>query len=182
MTELEKIEYAKTFIDKLAGGINPLDGTPIPEGDLVNHVRISGCFAYVSGILQRAIEGERTEEERNTKAFISPEQLADFEFFAEPIVGSVLLGRVNKWAKLPRKEIVSVAKMNRWLIQKGLLCEGISLTGKNEKLPTEQGRAIGICSEIRTGRDGEYIAILYDANAQRFIVDRIAEIQDFSKH
>lgn len=27
MTELEKIEYAKSFIDKLANGINPLDDT-----------------------------------------------------------------------------------------------------------------------------------------------------------
>ena len=27
MTELEKIEYAKSFIDKLANGINPLDET-----------------------------------------------------------------------------------------------------------------------------------------------------------
>ena len=32
MTELEKITYAKSFIDKLANGINPLDDTPIPHG------------------------------------------------------------------------------------------------------------------------------------------------------
>ena len=48
MTELEKIAYAKSFIDKLANGINPLDDTPIPEGDIVNHVRLSRCFFYVS--------------------------------------------------------------------------------------------------------------------------------------
>ena len=29
MTELEKIEYAKSFIDKLANGINPLDDTMV---------------------------------------------------------------------------------------------------------------------------------------------------------
>lgn len=29
MTEIEKIAYAKSFIDKLANGINPLDDTPI---------------------------------------------------------------------------------------------------------------------------------------------------------
>ena len=32
MTELEKIAYAKSFIDKLAKGINPLNDMPIPEG------------------------------------------------------------------------------------------------------------------------------------------------------
>lgn len=30
MTEIEKIEYAKSFIDKLANSINPLDDSPIP--------------------------------------------------------------------------------------------------------------------------------------------------------
>ena len=32
MTEVEKIEYAKMFLDKLANGINPIDGSIIPQG------------------------------------------------------------------------------------------------------------------------------------------------------
>ena len=56
MTELEKIEYTKAFIDKLANGINPLDDTPIPEGDIANNVRLSRCFFYVSDILRQVIE------------------------------------------------------------------------------------------------------------------------------
>ena len=56
MTELEKIEYAKSFIDKLANGINPLDDTPIPDGDIANNVRLSRCFFYVSSILQKEID------------------------------------------------------------------------------------------------------------------------------
>ena len=48
MTEIEKIADAKTFIDKLANGINPLDDTPIPEDDIVNNIRLSCCFFYVS--------------------------------------------------------------------------------------------------------------------------------------
>lgn len=56
MTELEKIEYTKGFVDKLAEGINPIDGTPIAEGDLLNNVRISRCMYYVSDILRRVIE------------------------------------------------------------------------------------------------------------------------------
>ena len=56
MTELEKIEYAKSFIDKLANGVNPLDDSIIPDGDIVNHVRLSRCFFYVSDILRQVIE------------------------------------------------------------------------------------------------------------------------------
>ena len=56
MTELEKIAYAKSFIDQLAEGVNPLDGTPIPEGDIANNVRLSRCFFYVSDILRQVID------------------------------------------------------------------------------------------------------------------------------
>ena len=59
MTELEKIAYAKSFIDKLANGINPLDDTPIPDDDIANNVRLSRCFFYVSSILQKEIDRER---------------------------------------------------------------------------------------------------------------------------
>ena len=56
MTELEKIAYAKSFIDKLANGINPLDDTPVPEDDIVNNVRLSRCFFYVSDLLRQVYD------------------------------------------------------------------------------------------------------------------------------
>ena len=56
MTEVEKIEYAKFFIDKLANGINPIDDSEISESELINNVRISRCFFYVSDILRQVIE------------------------------------------------------------------------------------------------------------------------------
>ena len=53
MAEIAKILYAKSFIDKMANGINPLDNSPIPEGELLNHVRISRCLFYVSELLEQ---------------------------------------------------------------------------------------------------------------------------------
>ena len=83
MTELEKIEYTKSFIDKLANGINPLDGTPVPEGDLLNNVRISRCMFYVSNILRQVIENGGIKPQKKYKKVpfeITPEQL---ELFAK---------------------------------------------------------------------------------------------------
>lgn len=40
MTELEMINRAKTYIDKLANGVNPLTDEPVSENDIVNNVRI----------------------------------------------------------------------------------------------------------------------------------------------
>ncbi len=41
MTELETLQRAKMYVDKLANGINPLTDQPVDEGDVINHVRIS---------------------------------------------------------------------------------------------------------------------------------------------
>ena len=56
MTEVEKIEYAKLYIEKLANGINPLTGQAVPDTDLINNVRISRCLFYVSDILRQVVE------------------------------------------------------------------------------------------------------------------------------
>ena len=56
MTELEKIERARMYMDKLANGINPIDDTMVPDEDIINNVRLSRCFFYVSDILRQVIE------------------------------------------------------------------------------------------------------------------------------
>ena len=56
MTELEKMMRAKTYIDKLANGIDPLTDCEMPDDKVLNNVRISRCLFYVSDILSKVIE------------------------------------------------------------------------------------------------------------------------------
>ena len=51
MNDRNKSIIAKDWILKLANGINPLDGSAIPDGDIVNNVHISRCLFYVSELL-----------------------------------------------------------------------------------------------------------------------------------
>lgn len=55
MTELEKMQRAKMYIDKLANGINPIDDKQVSDEDAINNVRISRCLFYVSDILEQVI-------------------------------------------------------------------------------------------------------------------------------
>lgn len=48
MKDNRKLIVAKDWILKLANGINPLDGTFIPEEDIINNVHISRCLFYVA--------------------------------------------------------------------------------------------------------------------------------------
>ena len=66
MTDLEKIAYAKSFIDKLAAGIDPTDDSLIPEGDVAAKARIVGCFSYVSEVLGKLTNAPDTVAERES--------------------------------------------------------------------------------------------------------------------
>lgn len=72
MTELEKIERAKMYMDKLANGINPIDDTMAPDDDLINNVRLSRCFFFVSDVLRQVIEngGTKTAVNKKPKSFL----------------------------------------------------------------------------------------------------------------
>ena len=41
MTDLEIMQHAKEYLDKLARGIDPLTGREVPEDEIINNVRIS---------------------------------------------------------------------------------------------------------------------------------------------
>ena len=56
MTELEKMQRAKMYIDKMANGINPIDDVSAADSDMINNVRISRCLFYVSDILRQVID------------------------------------------------------------------------------------------------------------------------------
>ena len=47
MSELELMQHAKTYLDKLANGIDPITDQEVPADDVINHVRISRCLFYV---------------------------------------------------------------------------------------------------------------------------------------
>ena len=174
MTELEKIAYARSFIDKLAKGINPLDGTRIPEGDIANNVRLSRCFSYVSEILGQVYENGGIGKIEKTIPFaVTAEQLRYFEYSQYGITASEITRRLSDVVKNPQMKSLSVQKLNQWLIEAGFLYEGTDLQGKPRKMPTEKGSQLGILTEKKMGRDGEYIAILFDTRAQHFIVDNI---------
>lgn len=56
MDDLELTCRAKIYIEKLANGINPLTDDNVPEGDIVNNVKISRCLFFVSDVLEKVIE------------------------------------------------------------------------------------------------------------------------------
>ena len=180
MTELEIVQHAKTYIDKMANGTDPLTGEPVKEDDLINNVRISRCLFYVSGILEKVIANGGyvgTKPKVVKEEFALPEgALASFRFSDRPIPVSEIAARLNALKQQENMKDLTAAKIADWLVTAGFLAVRSDQKGKNRKYPTEQGAALGLSLEHRTGQYGDYDVVLYNIAAQRFVVDNLDAI------
>ena len=79
MTELETMQRAKMYIDKLAHGIDPISGEEMPRNSVLNNVRLARCFFYVSDVLGRVIANGGTigGKPKKKEFTITLEQLAE---------------------------------------------------------------------------------------------------------
>lgn len=183
MTELEKIEYAKSFIDKLANGINPLNDSPISENDIANNVRLSRCFFFVSDILRQVIENGgvqpvKVAKQRKKEYALTNEERERIRISETPLTVSEISNHLNGLVNLETIKKISAASINNWLLNLDLLEVVAQPNGKTKKLPTDQGRELGIFTEERTGQYGTYVTVLFSSSAQQFIYDNIDAIVD----
>lgn len=69
LNENEKLLKAKSYLDKLANGINPITNELASENDTINNIHISRCLFYVSDVLRNLIENNNNPQKRKTVKF-----------------------------------------------------------------------------------------------------------------
>ena len=182
MTELETLERAKMYMEKLANGINPIDGTVIPDEDVVNNVRLSRCFFYVADVLRQVIDNGGVAPQKKVKKepfALSVEQRNAFVFSETPIPVSEIAKRVNSLSSNENMDTLGYRTIREWLESLGMLADALDGNGKAAKRPTPQGEHIGISLESRTGMNGVYSVVVYNREAQSFIMDHLDAIIAF---
>ena len=181
MTELETMQRAKMYIDKLAKGINPLDNSVIPENDIINNVRLSRCLFYVSDVLRQVIENGGRVVVKNSKKepfSITFNEIEKFQPSDMPIPVSKIAERINSLVNNANMKKLTYKNITDWLLSIEMLQISIKPDGKTTKMPTASGNELGITTEERIGTKGNYIVALYNRQAQQFIVDNIDSIID----
>ena len=177
MTELEKIAYAKTYVEKLANGINPLTNRPVPDSDCINNVRISRCLFYVSDLLRQVVENKgigRKKAARDKLPFqLNDEERKNFRYSETPISISELTKRINELIQPEEMKELNYKFISDWLIQASFLALVQQDDGKTTKRPTEDGMRIGISTEQRQRSKDVYTVVLYNKAAQQFILDNL---------
>ena len=181
MTELEIMQHAKNYLDKLAKGIDPLTDREVPETDMINNVRISRCLFYVSDVLRQVIENGGVIGAPAKKGELAPfalpfEERGRYSFGEWPLSVSQIAQRLNELVDLNTMQKLKTTSITKFLLQSGLLFDEESPGGRKNKRPTQAGWQLGIATQQRTGLNGEYIAVVYDRQAQQFILDNLDAI------
>ena len=186
MTELDTLKRAKMYIDKLANGIDPLTDKNVSDNDCINQVRISRCLFYVSDVLRKLIDNEGLiEKPKKVKKIgftITQEEIKKYTFDEQPTSVTMIAKKINELVDSASMGNLKTSSITTFLLQSGFLVEHESLNGRKSKVPTNQGRSIGISREERIGQNGPYFVNIYNAEAQQFILDNIYAIIEINNN
>ena len=182
MTELDILIHAKDYIDKLAQGIDPISGQEVPEDSVINQARLVRCFFYVSGVVQKVIDNGGTvvqpPKKKSGRAYfqITDEMRKNVVYSSEPVMINRFLQQLNDMVDPNTTRRLSSTTVTGWLVEKGFLSVESDAKGHNRKIPTQAGTELGISTELRNGEYGRYTAVLYNEDAQHFVIDHMEEI------
>ena len=175
MTELETMQRAKMYLDKLSRGIDPITDREVPEDAVLNNVRICRCLQYVSGVLEQVIANGGVIGEKAPFA-ITWEQKAQIPLRNQPVRISEFTEVINRAAYDPSRKKLNATNITNWLLAKGYLQKELGPDGKQRRVPTELGQRSGLSAQMMQGSSGQYLSIYYDISAQRLILDHLEEI------
>ena len=181
MTELDVMKHAKSYIDQLANGIDPISGKAISPDCVLNQVRLVRCLFYVSDILRQVIEngGQVVAKKRSGKKvpFQMTEEIRGVvRCLPVPVPITQFLAQFNNARDEETMKKLPPTLVTGWLVEKGFLMVETTPDGRRKKRPTDAGRELGIFTESRQGKHGVYEAILYDESAQQFLIDNMDTI------
>ncbi len=188
MDERELTLRAIRYLTHMAAGVNPFDGKPIPERELLQDERIKRCLSYSAGVMAGLLDsgdsdvflpGKRERKSRKASFALGDEELAKFVYSDRPIGVAEMTRQLN--ALCPGVADGTMKKLSPqaitgWLISKGLMEIVDRPDGGTQRRPTSTAAMLGIRCEHRRGMHGEYDAVLYTREGQEFIVDNFAAI------
>ncbi len=183
MNNTDLVIRAKSYIDKMANGINPITDKAVPDDDFINNVRISRCLFYVSDILNQVIDnggivGAKTKTNK-VPFSLTREQIAKYEFGSRPETVSGIVEKLNALIDTDYMTKLKISSVTQYLVDNGYL-QIFTINDKNKKKPTQKGNDIGIFTSTAHTIRGDFDIVTYDKCAQQFILDNIDSIAELN--
>ncbi len=177
MYDFEKLKTAKTYIDRLANGIDPFSDREMSGDAILNDIRLSRAFFLISEVLGRVIEGGEAVQKPQKEGcfYISEEQKAGIVLTPECYIPE-LVDRINAAAAPNNCKKLRQKSLSHWLVAKGFMTVYLDSENKSRKRITEAGEKIGMRTATKNGVYGTYFVTQLSREAQSFILENLDSI------
>ncbi|MBP7332468.1 MAG: hypothetical protein KBA08_09230 [Firmicutes bacterium] len=111
---------------------------------------------------------------------LSSEQISNFKFSHDVSISiSEIVRRITALKEGAQDGTLTYKDIAAWLVDEGYLEETTSGDDNLKRRPTQQGSRAGIELELRNGANGKYKVVVYNYEAQKFIVDHLQDLFDY---
>ncbi len=169
----------KNKLEKLICGIDPTTNVKYTNDVSINHQNNKILFKDIISILDDIIDEKLVpNDRRRKKSFsLSKEKVKKIEISDEPISISAFVHRINSISELENMKKLKATDITLWLEKHGYISKIIELDDCLTRELTEKSDSIGISSISKINQYGNsYNVLLYDINAQRFILEHLNDI------
>ncbi|MCR5476276.1 MAG: hypothetical protein K6E92_01465 [Lachnospiraceae bacterium] len=183
VVDTKRLATAILYLQRITEGRNPVNNMELDEDAVLSNPNVQRCMTFVKEVLEEVKRndgyiGRRPRVNRDkTKEEFPLECLSKFQYEHDKPVSKFVeqlnaLTDTTKYKRLDYKSITTWLKENGYLIRHENGDDGSIRT-----LPTEKGEAIGIRTGKRKDSQGkEYVYIIYNQQAQEFLVQNMAKI------
>ena len=192
MDKKQIIQHAKSYLDMLTNGVDPIRKIPFEEDSVVSQPQMQMCFSYISGILQELLDhngyvmlpdenGGNYELVRKKEAFhLTQEQRWQVSISPGGTSPAGFLKNVNNLVNSQNMEKLTAKAVNTWLQNQGYISatKTQAVVNRTVWLPTGKAKEIGFsesaCVDPRTGEIKRQM--VYSQQAQEFLIEHLDEI------
>ena len=171
MDEIEKLQRANMYMQKLANGIDPITDTVITKDTQLNNVRLSKCFLYVSEILTQVIDTRcmikgSSKSKKNTLP-ISDSIKKTYGIPLNELVDKIYVTQNTINCKIRHKWIY------QWLFKNGFMEEYMDNYNRKQKKATAYGEGFGLKTISKNMGFGIFPVTLFNEKAQHLIISNL---------
>lgn len=174
----QKLDKAIIYVDRIANGFNPVNNHLIENDSVFNNPNVIRCMYFIKDVLKEVqknggVIGKKVKVQKEPFDF----QILDKFTYIEDKSITKLLRQIDAYVENPNMEHINCRKITAWLKENNYIVrDKIEELGLVGSIVTDKGKNIGMYNEVKTINDRTYLAVIYDKNAQEFIVHHLKDI------
>jgi hypothetical protein len=180
---ITRLTRAKSILEKMAEGVNPINGERIEEGNFLCDQRMKHCLLFVTGVLDGELNRQLDIISKRLPDFIITKEQKESIVLPEGKISiSEFVRCVNNAIDRTKSRKINAHELNSQLKEIGVLSEEKNDNGKSHIVINEKSKKYGIEAELRNSRDGSaYYAIAFNDAGKKFLLDNLEKILGYKK-